>query len=362
MKDLKALRGLVEKYGADVIKSEINEAFKSDFIRKVDNKFRKDYTEKGAEARAKRDDKLDRARRWHFEGEDVDTRDLYNTIDRGARNEEAYKSTVQWINYEFDSELRSSKLVKSLKSLFDKFGLHFVEWSKVEDVNIGQCAPMDAIKYSRRDKEYKFIVFWEDEKGDIIAITSGPTIVWAKRSYRDYKSRNLVKDIAMDWRTNNAYILDVRQYNKRYEKSSDRKLARQGQILNTSDDNRAIARENINRYKMIIAKNKIERFDNIDRDVKQILKDSTEFYKAFDNVSADNVRDYIITTRKVSELVDKLLVRYQAFCVRRKTLMDANDKIYSADELNRELKASETDIYNTINALRNTLNEILEKA
>ena len=115
MKDLKALRGLVEKYGADVIKSEINEAFKSDFIRKVDNKFRKDYTEKGAEARAKRDDKLDRARRWHFEGEDVDTRDLYNTIDRGARNEEAYKSTIQWINYEFDNELRSSKLVKSLK-------------------------------------------------------------------------------------------------------------------------------------------------------------------------------------------------------------------------------------------------------
>lgn len=361
MKDLKTLRTLVEKYGAATIKSEINEAFKSDFIRKVDNKFKKEYTEKGAEARAKREDKLDRARRWHFDGEDVDIHDLYNTVDKGARNEEAYKSTVQWINYDFDNEINSAKLVKSLKSLFNRFGLNFVEWSKVEDINIGQCAPMDAIKYSRRDKEFKFIVFWEDENDGIIAITSGPSIVWAKRTYRDYKSRELVRDIAMDWRTDKAYILDVRQYNKRHEKSNDRKNARYGQILNTPEDNRAIARENINRYKMIIAKNKIEKFDNIDRDVKQILKDSTEFYKAFDNISADNVGDYITATHRVSELVKKVLARYHAFCVRRKTLMHANDKVFSADELNRELTSSENDIYNVINQLRDVLTEILER-
>jgi hypothetical protein len=55
---------------------------------------------------------------------------------------------------------------------------------------------------------------------------------------------------------------------------SDRREARTGMITNTEDQNRRIARENIERYKKIVAQNKANRdkdFEEIDKQVENII-------------------------------------------------------------------------------------------
>ena len=76
--------------------------------------------------------------------------------------------------------------------------------------------------------------------------------------------------------------------NKRYIKRRDRGDARSGMVLNTAEYYESVARENLERYKKIIAQNRANRmddseFDKIDEDVEAIIQKTlqltTEFRK-----------------------------------------------------------------------------------
>lgn len=95
-------------------------------------------------------------------------------------------------------------------------------------------------------------------------------------SYRFGRSGNMTTNEILDELKYASEIIVIyfTQAMTTYDLQRDRRASREGMITNTEDQNRKIARENIERYKKIVAQNKANKdkdFEEIDKQVENII-------------------------------------------------------------------------------------------
>lgn len=326
MNDRKILNNLLEKYGKDELLNVINEAFKSDRMRNYDDRIRKHNKGIADKAKADRLSRMDRLYKKYYDPENFDgdnsDLDYYNTIsDDPETNRYRYEHAAHDIQYKFNEFMRKNKIT-SLNSILKKYVLTYIDWSNVSDEDFIQIDKSKIRKYTR---SWNFVVFWEDHNGDIFAITREKHVLYIRKSlkvkgrYNDDNTK--IKDLIEDGNVGGAIVLDVSKFDTRSLKAS-REDARRGMIDRTEGQNERIRKENINRYRRIIAQNNISKFDVIDRDVRSAVKKFAAF------TSNDDADLNIVL--KANKLVGELLSYYANFTEHRADLKkssSANDDI-----------------------------------
>lgn len=342
-KDAAKISMLIEKYGAKTVKNKINEAFKSSKM----NKYAKDIEDEHRSAKdvavANRKERMDQAYKYHYKG-DVDKIDGIHVYpwSKGKADRDAYEYDVRRIQQEYDTEIDS--IIPNFKDLFKIYGMQFVDWSRVEDIDFTEYdIPQAALKFTRGNYFYKFIVFWEDENGKIAAITHGTDVIWARGIRRHVMHSLKAKDILDNLTIDKAYVVNVKNKNNRHEIRYKRQSAQQGMLLNTPEQNAKIIANNIERYKSIIAKNNISKFDDVDRNVRNAMKD---IYRFIGNEA--NFDDNFADIEKLQKLSGNLLSEYKVF-LRYKSYVENEDGTW----FNTDKKIS------SMNEYRKTINVII---
>lgn len=323
MNDKRILSALVEKYGKDKVLEVVNEAFKSDRMHNYDDRIRKHNKGIADKAKADRLSRMDRLYKKYYDPEnfDGDNSDLdYNTrSDNPETNRRRYENGASDIQYAFNNFMRDNK-IDSLHSILNKYGLNYIDWHNVSDEDFIQVDKSKIRKYTR---SWNFVVFWEDRDGNIFAITREKSILYIRRSLRTKGSWNTdntkIKDLIEDGNVGGAIVLDISKFDTSSLKTS-RSNARRGMIDRTKSQNDLIRKENINRYRRIIAQNNISKFDVIDKDVRNAVKKFATF------TSNDDADLNIVL--KANKLVGELLSYYANFTEHRADLKKSS----SADD------------------------------
>lgn len=359
MSDRKILNNLLEKYGKDELLNVINEAFSSDKLQGYASRIKKHNNEIENKAKSDRLSKMDRLYKRHYDvaNFDGDTRDLgwRDRHDDPEENRKRYEENARHISYDFDSYIRNHKL-DSFKSMMHRYGLGDIDWAEVKDADFGEMDKYDAKRLARNPRWNQYILFWERHDGSIYAISRGSVVVYVKRSGY-FKDEVKIKDLVDNNNVAKVFVLDISKTGKtRDSKQANRRSARHGMLDRNEETNDMIRRENIARYRRIIAQNHIDKFDKVDNDVRSAIRRSS---KAFDFVDADLKMIF-----KLNKTIERLLVEYESFCKDRdrlNNLTSRDDKSYygwSAKELNNELKGK-TDIINeTIETINNLLSQL----
>lgn len=323
MSDRKILNNLLEKYGKDELLNVINEAFKSDRMRNYDDKIRKHNRGITDKAKADRLSRMDRLYKKYYDPENFDGDNNYLDYnvrsDNPETNRRRYETAASDIQYAFDRFMRDNK-IDSLHSILNRYGLNFIDWHNVSDEDFIQVDKSKVRKYTR---SWNFVVFWEYHDGNIFAITREKNVLYITRSLRTKGRWNTdntkIKDLIEDGNVGGAIVLDVSKFDTSSLKTS-RSNARRGMIDRTESQNDLIRKENINRYRRIIAQNNISKFDVIDRDVRSAVKKFAAF------TSNDDADLNIVL--KANKLVGELLSYYANFTEHRADLKKSS----SADD------------------------------
>ena len=325
MNDRIILSTLLKKYGKDKVLEVVNEAFKSDRMRNYDDKIRKYNKGIADKAKADRLSRMDRLYKKYYDPENFDGDNNY--LDYNVRsddpetNRRRYEYGASDIQYAFDRFMRDNK-IDSLHSILNRYGLNFIDWHNVSDEDFIQVDKSKIRKYTR---SWNFVVFWENRDGNIFAITRDKNVLYITRSLRTKGRWNTdntkIKDLIEDGNVGGAIVLDVSKFDTSSLKTS-RSNARRGMIDRTESQNDLIRKENINRYKRIIAQNNISKFDIIDKDVRAAVKKFAVFTS---NDDAD-----LNIVRKANKLVDELLTYYADFTEHRNDLKNSSSDDDSA--------------------------------
>ena len=325
MNDKRILSALVEKYGKDKVLEVVNEAFKSDRMRNYDDRIRKHNKGIADKASADRLSRMDRLYKKYYDPDNFDGDNNYLDYnvrsDNPETNRRRYENGASDIQYAFDRFMRDNK-IDSLHSILNKYGLNYIDWHNVSDEDFIQVDKSKIRKYTR---SWNFVVFWEDRDGNIFAITREKSILYIRRSLRTKGSWNTdntkIKDLIEDGNVGGAIVLDVSKFDTSSLKAS-RSNARRDMIDRTKNQNEQIRQKNINRYKRIIAQNNISKFDVIDKDVRNAVKNFAAF------TSTDDADLNVVL--KANKLVSELLTYYANFTDHRNDLKKSS----SADDTN----------------------------
>ncbi len=288
------------------MKKYIKEAFNSNILRGIEKGLSTEHREGRAKAAARKNNRLERAKRFHVDGEDVDTNDLFHTWpeDKGKNNEYSHNQTISSIEYDYKSEINN--LMPNIKEIFSRSTLNFVDWDKVSDDDFISLEPADVRKYGRDNYYGTHILFWIDDKDRLAAVSTGKFIIWARNNYR-WRERDKFSDLMTDKYMKTVFVLNTQNNNTANKRAIERRTNRYGRLENTEEQNRIIAANNIERYKSIIAKNNISKFDDTDRVVKVALKLTTKFFIDTDNITPDNALSVQQRVVKVNKLIENIL-------------------------------------------------------
>ena len=166
-----------------------------------------------------------------------------------------------------------------------------IPWDEIDSSNVKECTKMDAKEKAKarniisgRD-DIRGIILLRNSKDEYTHIIHKKEIIslnpdayrysWGP-SWSDEKPTELMYYVE---RADSMVIIswDWNMSNKRYTTRRDRVNARSGMVHNTPEYYESVARENMERYKKIIAQNRANRmndseFDKIDADVEAIVQ------------------------------------------------------------------------------------------
>lgn len=357
--DKKILKNLVEKYGKDEVLNTINEAFKSSQLSKFAKSIKDERREAKAAADARRLERNDKAYRYHYNGEDVEMDQFFygmNRDNKGAGDKDAYLRTGQDIQRSYEREIHD--IIPSLNTLFDTYGGNFIKWSEIEDTDFaGPFEPEYAGKYTRDTYNMTKVIFWILKNGRVAAITTGKNVIYARDMFKGWSGSRRrgsysanPKDLAKDDRIDSAYVINLKgksDLTNRYKMHSDRLLSRRDMIENTPEQNAQIVKNNIERYKRIIAKNKLTQYDEIDKSVRNAIKDIAKY------ISLDDSNLKVVF--KLNKQVQTLLSFYDDFLYYKKNIetMSGSDASWNQ----RYIKENAANIKSVISDINKLLEE-----
>ena len=348
--DKRILRNLVAKYGKEEVLNTINEAFKSSQLNKFAKSIKDERREEKAGADARRMERNDKAYRFHYKGEDVDMDKYFFGMDsrnQGTANKDAYLRTGEDVQREYERELRD--IIPSLDDLFDKYGANFIKWSEIEDTDFdGPFEPQYAGKYTRDSYNMQKVVFWVFKDGRVAAISTGKNVIYARDMFKSFSGgrRSIygvaAKDLATDNRIDKVYVINLKgksDLTDRYALHNKRVLSRRDRIENTPEQNEQIVKDNIERYKRIIAKNNLSKYDAVDKSVRNTIKDIAKY------ISLDDSDLKIVY--KLNKKIEEMLSAYDMFLYYKKDIetMSGSDASWNQ----REIINYTTKIKSTIN-------------
>ena len=144
--------------------------------------------------------------------------------------------------------------------------------TKARNIISGRDDARGIILLRNSKDEYTYII----HRKEIISLHPDSYMYRWGPGWTDEKSTELMYYVE---RADSMVIIswDWNMSNKRYTKRRDRGNARSGMILNTPEYYESVARENLDRYKKIIAQNRANKmndaeFDKIDKDVEAIIQ------------------------------------------------------------------------------------------
>lgn len=322
MADRQILENLINKYGKDVILKTVNEAFKSDVMRKFDNGIRRKNAQVKDDAFKQRHDKMGRLYKKHFDSssDDMDMRfdhDLGYYGEPGDNSRENYEKNAQYIQRDFESYIRKNS-VDSLNTVLKGFGFYDIDWFNITNDDFIEVPKNKVRKYTRGAEWDNYIVFWVDTDDEIFAVSRGTDVKYVKRPLRRSGKWNTdatkVIDLIDSENVEKTLVLTnlSKFHNERVNKSIARSNARKDVVERTAAYNEAIRKTNIARYKRIIAQNNINKFDAVDRSVRAALKRVSDYYLKDDC-------DFSVV-RNANKIIDRILTSYESFCDNRETV------------------------------------------
>lgn len=329
------LENLVSKYGKneliDIVKKyQTNEAFGSSIIR--DMKRRHEEHNKAVKKSAfdERNRRIDALNRYAY-GKDDAARDEIGTYNRGwikdkegKLDRKQYDFAADDIQRDAEDKIRKGKVDDIINFLSSgKYpGGTSVQWDKVTDDDITFYSKDNISKVRKFTNNKDYYVIFINNKDFAVAYSNGLGSI--RNCSYDYGRRHgEVKfiDIKNDPRIKGAYVVDITNLSAR-NMQDERSLRQSRRLENTPEQNAQIAKNNIERYKKIIASNNISQFDKVDTDVKATFKLMLEKMAEYNLNSEDfrGISDIQTKINNISKLINELLEKYRWFANYRNDL------------------------------------------
>lgn len=225
----------------------------------------------------------------------------------------------------------ADQLKKSKKDPVILFRHFEIEWDLIDSSNVQEFTRIDAKAktkirntIARRDDIRGIILLWDDHKQMYTDIISDKKEILNLNNDRIYSfgsfSRNWVKMSTTELMNyvdsaDSAIIINwtIDDLTAKYRKQVNRRKSREGMVHNTPEYYEEVARENIERYKKIIAQNKAANknkdFDQIDKDVETIVQAA---FKYAQNIrknfkpNPNNPHNHYFETSKIENIMDEI--------------------------------------------------------
>lgn len=328
------LENLVSKYGKneliDIVKKyQTNEAFGSNIIRDMKRRHEEHNKAVKKDAFDERNRRINALNRYSY-GKDDAARDEIGTYNRswikdkeGNLDRAEYDRAARDIQRDAENKIRNGKVDDIKKFLSNEYSSGTkVQWDKVTDDDITFYSKDNISKVRKFINDGNYYVIFVNNKDFAVAYSNGLGSI-RNCAYSYGRSHGEVKfiDIKNDSRIKGAYVVDITNLST-YDIHAERSRRQDGRLENTPEQNAKIAKNNIERYKKIIASNNISQFDKVDTDVKAAFKAMLEKMAEY-NLNSEDYREISnvqYKINKLSKLINELLENYRWFANYRNDL------------------------------------------
>lgn len=328
------LENLVSKYGknelVDIVKKyQTNEAFSSNIIRDMKRRHEEHNKAVKKDAFDERNRRINALNRYSY-GKDDAARDEIGTYNRGwIKDKEGnldrreYDRAAQNIQDDAMDKIEKGKVDDIKKFLSNEYSNGSqVQWDKVTDDDITFYSKDNISKVRKFINDGNYYVIFINNNDFAVAYSNGLGSI--RNCSYDYGRRHgEVKfiDIKEDSRIKGAYVVDISNLST-YDMRAERSRRQDGILENTPEQNARIAKNNIERYKKIIASNNISQFDKVDTDVKAAFKAMLEKMAEYNLNSKEyrEITDIQYKINNLSKLINELLENYRWFANYRNDL------------------------------------------
>jgi hypothetical protein len=227
------------------------------------------------------------------------------------------------------------QLKKSKKNPTDVLFRHFdIEWDLIDSSNVQEFTRIDAKAKTKirntiagRDDVRGIILLWDDHKQMYTNIISDRKKILSLDNNLIYSRGSFIRSGGKWLETTTTELMNYvdnadsaiiinwtnAELDSKFRKRIDRRKSREGMVHNTPEYYEEVARENIERYKKIIAQNKAANknkdFDQIDKDVETIVQAA---FKYAQNIrknykpNPNNPHNHYFETSKIENIMDEI--------------------------------------------------------
>lgn len=357
------LENLVSKYGknelVDIVKKyQTNEAFGSNIIRDMKRRHEEHNKAVKKDAFDERNRRINALNRYSY-GKDDAARDEIGTYNRGwIKDKEGnldrreYDRAAQDIQRDALDKIRKGKVDDIINFLSNgKYSSGTkVQWDKVTDDDITFYSKDNISKVRKFINNGNYYVIFINNNDFAVAYSNGlGSIRNCAYSYGRRHGEVKFIDIKEDPRIKGAYVIDISNLST-YDMRAERSNRQYGRLENTPEQNAQIAKNNIERYKKIIASNNISQFDKVDTDVKATFKAMLEKMAEY-NLNSEDYREISNVQYKInnlSKLINELLENYRWFASYRNDLKNKSG-YSSVDNIKDSVLSYRRRVYEVIN-------------
>ena len=356
------LENLVSKYGknelVDIVKKyQTNEAFGSNIIRDMKRRHEEHNKAVKKDAFDERNRRINALNRYSYGKDDAAKGEIgtYNTgwikDKEGKLDREEYEIAASRIQDDAMDKIRRGKVDDIKKFLSNEYSRGSkVQWDKVTDDDITFYSKDDISKVRKFTNNGNYYVIFINNNDFAVAYSNGlGTIRNCAYSYGRRHGEVKFIDIKEDPRIKGAYVIDISNLST-YDMRAERSNRQYGRLENTPKQNAQIAKNNIERYKKIIASNNISQFDKVDTDVKATFKAMLEKMAEYNLNSEDysEISNVQYKINKLSKLINELLENYRWFANYRNDLKNKSGHS-SVDNIKDSVLSYRRRVYEVIN-------------
>ena len=356
------LENLVSKYGKNelvniVKKYQTNEAFGSNIIRDMKRRHEEHNKAVKKDAFAERNRRIDALNRYSYGKDDAAKGEIgtYNTgwikDKEGKLDREEYEIAANNIQSDALDKIRRGKVDDIINFLSNgKYsGGTKVQWDKVTDDDITFYSKDNISKVRKFTNNGNYYVIFINNNDFAVAYSNGLGIRNCVYNYGRRGNEVKFNDIKTDYRIKGAYVVDITNLST-YDMHAERSRRQAGRLENTPEQNAQIAKNNIERYKKIIASNNISQLDKVDTDVKATFKVMLEKMAEY-NLNSEDYREISnvqYKINKLSKLINELLEKYRWFASYRNDLKNKSG-YSSVDNIKDSVLSYRRRVYEVIN-------------